>query len=147
MKTLKTQRSSWLSFLEKGTFEWEGQSFVEDDLLIDRSSKGGRLMSTDRGVAVLLDTTLTEELILEGLARETINRIQNLRKDTGLEVTDRITCKVFADSQISAAIKNFESYISTEVQADSIDFVEDSQVLTEFDLGDDKILKVSVHKV
>ena len=94
-----------------------------------------------------LDTTLTEELILEGLARETINRIQNLRKDTGLEVTDRITCKVFADSQISAAIKNFESYISTEVQADSIDFVEDSQVLTEFDLGDDKILKVSVHKV
>ena len=143
------QRSSLAELSEKGTFEWEGQSFfVEDDLLIDRSSKGGRLMSTDRGVAVLLDTTLTEELILEGLARETINRIQNLRKDTGLEVTDRITCKVFADSQISAAIKNFESYISTEVQAnDSIDFVEDSQVLTEFDLGDDKILKVSVHKV
>ena len=107
---------------EKGSFEWEGQSFVEEDLLIDRSSKGGRLMSTDRGVAVLLDTTLTEELILEGLARETINRIQNLRKDTGLEVTDRITCKVFADGQTSTAIKNFETYISTEVQADGIDF-------------------------
>ena len=104
-------------------------------------------MSTDRGVAVLLDTTLTEELILEGLARETINRIQNLRKDTGLEVTDRITCDIFADKHLETAIKSFESYISTEVQADSINFVEDSSVLTEFDLGDDKILKVAVKKV
>ena len=120
--------------------------FEESDLLIDRSSKGGRLIATDRGVTVLLDTTLTEELILEGLARETINRVQNLRKDTGLEVTDRIVCKINSDESLKKAITMFEKYISDEVQANSIEFVEDSDSLTTFDLGDDRILKVSVEK-
>src|SRR5262249_25303691 len=69
----------------KGSVTVMGHSLTEADFLIDRGPKDERLIATERGVTVLLDTRLTDELIQEGLAREFVNRVQKLRKDSGLQ--------------------------------------------------------------
>jgi isoleucyl-tRNA synthetase len=71
-------------------------------------------------LTVALDVTLTEELKEEGISRELINRIQNLRKSKGFEVTDRITVRLTDHSFISRALNNNLSYICAEILADSI---------------------------
>jgi isoleucyl-tRNA synthetase len=69
--------------------------------------------------------TLTEELRQEGLARELVNRLQNLRKDSGLEVQDRIqvTLADSAPAELHAAVASFGDYIREEVQAQRLDFM------------------------
>ncbi len=69
-----------------------------------------------------LDIQISEELKKEGLSRELINRIQNLRKDKGFEVTDRINVKVTQHEDIANAAKENLSYICTEILADSFEF-------------------------
>jgi isoleucyl-tRNA synthetase len=71
-------------------------------------------------LTVALDVTVTEELKQEGISRELVNRIQNLRKEKGFEVTDRITVRVTDDAYISEAVKNNLSYICAEILADSL---------------------------
>jgi len=71
-------------------------------------------------LTVALDVTLTNELKQEGLAREVINRIQNQRKNMGLEVTDRITVRIKCPAYIWEAVNNNLSYICAEILADSI---------------------------
>ena len=78
-------------------------------------------MASDQGVTVALDVTLTEELKQEGVARDLVNRIQNLRKDMGLEVQDKITISVSdSNALVNAAIANFGEYIQSETQALSL---------------------------
>jgi len=74
----------------------------------------------ENGISVALDTTITPALKQEGIAREFVNRIQNLRKDLGFEVTDRITVQYKSAEEIIDAIRNFEEYIQNEVLANSI---------------------------
>ena len=83
----------------------------------------GWLVATDGPLTVALDVTLTDELRQEGLARELVNRLQNLRKDSGLEVQDKIRVTL-ADNQpeLSAAVTAFGDYIRTEIQALTLDF-------------------------
>jgi isoleucyl-tRNA synthetase len=85
----------------------------------------GWLVATDGPLTVALDVTLTEELRQEGLARELVNRLQNLRKDSGLEVQDRIQVTLGADApaELQAAVQRFGDYIREEVQALRLDFV------------------------
>jgi len=71
-------------------------------------------------LTVALDVTITDELKEEGISRELINRIQNLRKNNGFEVTDRITVRLSDSQAISRALNNNLSYISAEILADSI---------------------------
>jgi isoleucyl-tRNA synthetase len=71
-------------------------------------------------LTVALDVTITDELKEEGISRELINRIQNLRKNNGFEVTDRITVRLSDSHAISRALNNNLSYISAEILADSI---------------------------
>lgn len=80
----------------------------------------GWLVSNDGNVTVALEVELTDELRKEGMARELINRIQNMRKDKGLEITDRISVYMSHTPQIEAAVKDFDDYIKTQVLADSI---------------------------
>jgi isoleucyl-tRNA synthetase len=96
-------------------------------------------------LTVALDVTLTEELKQEGISRELVNRIQNLRKELGFEVTDKIRVRIKDHPYISEALKNNLSYICAEILADSLELVKD------LDLGetvsiDDKNLIIQINK-
>ena len=95
---------------------------IEDVEIINNDIEGW-LVATDNGVTVALDTTLTEDLIQEGIAREFVSRIQNLRKDSGFEVTDRITISVDGAEPIINALKTKNDYICNETLCNQIDYI------------------------
>ena len=80
----------------------------------------GWLVANEGSLTVALEVELTEELKDEGMARELINRIQNIRKESGLEITDRIGVELSPSRQVEAAVKGFGDYISAQVLADEI---------------------------
>lgn len=80
----------------------------------------GWLVSNEGNITVALDITLTEELVNEGMARELINRIQNMRKEAGYEITDRIAVTISPDAAVEKSLAVYSDYISTQVLADSI---------------------------
>ncbi|MBV6511140.1 MAG: Isoleucine--tRNA ligase [Ignavibacteriaceae bacterium] len=87
------------------------------DVEIISSDIKGWSVESDNGVTVALDTELTEELIAEGLSREFVNRVQNMRKDAGFEVTDRIRIIYTADEQLVKAVEQFKENIASETLA------------------------------
>ena len=102
----------------------------------------GWLVSSENGITVALDITLTEELRQEGIARELINRVQNLRKDSGLEVTDKINLFVECSSELQNAIQKNGEYVCNEVLANNIQFETlgtDSLIIDLVEEGDAKI--------
>ena len=92
------------------------------DVEITSKDIPGCIVATNNGLTVALDITLSDELREEGLAREFINRIQNLRKDSGLEVTDKVKIQVEKNDSLTAAIKNNFTYICDETLAVQLDF-------------------------
>lgn len=92
----------------------EEAELLAEDVEISTEDIPGWLVMTENGVTVALDITLSEELKNEGIARELVNRIQNLRKDNGLEVTDRISLEVQKADGLEEAIQQNHSYITTE---------------------------------
>ena len=90
------------------------------DVEISSEDIPGWTVTSLNGTTVALDINITDELAEEGLARELINRIQNLRKDSGLEVTDRIEIILSADNQLSKAIHHNLNYICSETLADEL---------------------------
>ena len=99
--------------LNKGGFD-----LVLEDVWISSEDIPGWSVASEGGITVALDITLTEALKKEGIARDFVNRIQNLRKDMGLAVLDKIAVEVQQDSdQINAALSEFADYIRTETQA------------------------------
>lgn len=104
-----------------------GHSLAEEDFLIERGPKDERLIATEGGVTVLLDTQLSEDLILEGLSREVVNRVQKLRKDSGLNVSDRIQIILFADEQLKNAITRHKEYLSGETLAVDVRLASDAK--------------------
>jgi len=118
-----------LSELEaKGEVTVLGHALTESDFLIDRGPKDERLIATERGLTVLLDTRLTDELVQEGLAREVINRVQKLRKESGLNVSDRILLDVVAPDRLAVAVRAFGDYISRETLAIRLEVRESGEV-------------------
>ncbi len=95
-----------------------------NDFEITTDDIQGYSVSSYENITVALDIKITEELKNEGLAREFINRIQNLRKESGLEVTDKITISVEENRLLTKAIKNNFSYICEETLALNVDFKE-----------------------
>jgi isoleucyl-tRNA synthetase len=77
------------------------------------------------GITVALDVSLTEDLIDEGIARELVNRIQNIRKEAGLAVTDRIIITFLADPSLKEKINKNNAYICSETLAENIEFNDD----------------------
>jgi isoleucyl-tRNA synthetase len=106
----------------------------------------GWLVSSAAGVTVALDITLDEALRSEGVARELINRVQGVRKDCGLEVTDRIQLTLDAADEIRAAIEVNLDYIRVETLADEVKW-EKSATTTEVDLGEGTTLHIGVDKL
>jgi isoleucyl-tRNA synthetase len=90
-------------------------------------------------LTVALDVHLTEALILEGVARELINRIQNLRKESGLEVTDRISVSIQDHEMIRSAVETNNAYIKAEILADDIQLVENNIDGDEIEINDQKL--------
>ncbi|MFT4648879.1 MAG: isoleucyl-tRNA synthetase [Glaciecola sp.] len=96
----------------------EGLIYDETTLLVDRNSREGVVVGTEGGVTVALDVNLTPELEREGLAREFISRVQNMRKESGLALDDRIRIGVRAEGDVAQALRDHWSLISAEVLAD-----------------------------
>jgi isoleucyl-tRNA synthetase len=95
-----------------------------EDVEIISEDIPGWLVANEGQLTVALDVTLTDELSQEGIAREFINRIQNIRKDTGLEVTDKIHLRIMKHADITMAVENFSDYISSQTLAGSITLVD-----------------------
>ena len=95
------------------------------DVEISSADIPGFSVATNNGVTVALDISLSEELKEEGMAREFVNRIQNIRKDNGFEVTDKIKVWVEKNDLITGAIKNNFSYICEETLATELHYEED----------------------
>lgn len=101
-----------------------GYTIGLEDVEIIAEDVAGWQVANLGNLTVALDIHITEELKKEGIARELINRIQNLRKDKDFEVTDRIKVTISQNKAIEEAAKDNLSYICTEILADSIDFVD-----------------------
>ena len=95
-----------------------------DDVEITSQDIEGWLVANEGALTVALDVTISEELRKEGIARELVNRIQNLRKDSGFEVTDRIDVQIQNNPQVAAAIASNEAYIKSETLTEDLKIIE-----------------------
>ena len=95
-------------------------TITQADVEIVNSEIKGWVVESEEGVTVAIDSELNDELIAEGLAREFVNRVQNMRKDSGFEVTDKIEVKFNGSEKIIEAINSFKNYISNETLAENI---------------------------
>jgi isoleucyl-tRNA synthetase len=114
-----------ISKIEKGgtvVFNVEDEDLIitKDDVEIISSEITGWVVEAEAGITVAIDAELDEALIEEGLAREFVNRIQNMRKDAGFDVTDKIIINFTASEKFIKAINNFNQYISTETLAEKL---------------------------
>ena len=128
------------------SFDIDGAPVTVDvaDVEIISEDIPGWLVSNDGNLTVALEVELTEDLLNEGMARELINRIQNMRKDAGLEITDRIAIKVSPNDSIAKAIANYEDYVKTQVLADSISVEDNAGTDVEFD---NFVVRIQVTKI
>ncbi|MDD4857360.1 MAG: isoleucine--tRNA ligase [Candidatus Krumholzibacteria bacterium] len=129
------------TLLSKGeiAIELDGQKEVitKKEVQILQETAQGFIAGTDGDLTVILDTRLTSELIKEGLARELVNRIQNFRKESGLEVSDRIELSFRASEEVSVVFREFGEHICMETLAASLDEGEkDWKFTTAFKAGE-----------
>ena len=96
---------------------------TDEDIEVIREEAPGFAVESDGGITVALATELTEELIDEGFARELVNKIQNMRKTSGLDVTDRITVSMSAPEPVRRAAGRHDEFIRRECLADRLEFV------------------------
>jgi isoleucyl-tRNA synthetase len=100
-------------------------TLTSEDVEISTQDIPGWLVANANGITVALDITLSEELIQEGIARELVNRIQNLRKDSGFEVTDKIKVTIQTSEGLEKAIQANRIYIMSETLTEVLEFEED----------------------
>jgi isoleucyl-tRNA synthetase len=135
----------------KYTLDIDGQELeiLIDDVEILTEDIPGWLITGMGNLTVALDVTLTPDLIQEGISRDLVNRIQNLRKENGFEVTDKIILKIEKNNEISDAIQNNYDYICSETLAESLDMIEklpDDEIIT-VELADKLEAKIIIRKV
>ncbi|MDR0414088.1 MAG: isoleucine--tRNA ligase [Prevotellaceae bacterium] len=118
---------------------------IEDVEIINEDVEGS-LSLTENGVTLALDVTITESLRLEGLARELVNRIQNLRKDSGLEITDRIRISVERSPAVAEVAAAFGDYIKSQTLAVELSLPERVESPVSFDI-DGLAVNLSIAKM
>jgi len=127
-----------------GTLAKGGFDLVLEDVLISSQDIPGWSVASEAGITVALDVTITPELKREGVARDFVNRVQNMRKDIGLEVLDKIGIEVEKDGELAtSSLNEFKEYICMETQALSLEFKDKLLDGIEVDM-DDFVLKVKV---
>jgi isoleucyl-tRNA synthetase len=155
MKAVNTALSNF-SQHEISLFEKEGRysipvgndEFVElalSEVEISSEDIPGWTVASKGPLTVALDINITPELIQEGDAREFVNRIQKIRKDSGFDVTDRIEVKVAANNGISSSLAKYNDYICAEILADKLELTSQIDEGTEIEVNDNP-LKVIVLK-
>ncbi|MGZ5273994.1 MAG: DUF5915 domain-containing protein, partial [Kaistella sp.] len=151
MKTVGAEISSLnaeqISALEKeGKIEIKGYEISTDDVEIFTKDIPGWTVASEGKMTVALDLNISEELKSEGIAREFINRVQNLRKDKDFDLTDRISIQIEANSPFEKELINNQLYISEEVLSDKIEIVNSLSNFDEIEIDDVKF-KLLVNKV
>ena len=137
----ETLTKEQIAQLEQGELSLcvEGQEVVIErtDVEIISEDMPGWTVTNEGNLTVALDLTITESLKQEGIAREVVKRIQNFRKESGFEITDRISITIAPNPEIQNAVSAYEKYICTQVLADAINFAENNG--TSFDFDDYKV--------
>ena len=126
--------------LESGNYKLEAgevEIIAEDIPGWSVASKGN--------LTVALDITISEELKMEGEAREFVNRVQNIRKEKGFDLTDRILVNVLDNTALKPSINTFKNYICAEILADNLNWVPEINGGTDIEVNDN-LLKVSINK-
>ncbi|AOH40533.1 isoleucine--tRNA ligase [Tannerella serpentiformis] len=130
------------------TFPIEGNActVLTDDVEIISEDIPGWLVANEGRLTIALDITVTDELRREGLARELVNRLQNLRKSSGLEITDHIRVTLAPAEEMEGVLETYGDYIRRQVLADAITTTERSANMTDLEF-DDFQLPVKIEKV
>lgn len=128
-------------FEKAGKTEYEGKEITLDSVEIISEDVPGWLVLNEGSITIALDEEITEELRIEGLAREMVNRIQNLRKSSGFDVEDKIDIRLEKTPMTEQILAAHKDYISTQVQARSIESVEGLSTGELLDLDE----KVTLH--
>ncbi len=136
------------SFEKNGQVELNisGEKIIlkDDDLLVQSEDIPGWTVATENGITVALDIQITDNLLREGIARDLVNRIQNLRKEMGLDVQDKIRIFIEANEKIvNVALTENKDYICTETQALSLEMTSSLPDGREIDM-DDYLLKIKI---
>ena len=147
--TFDQQRIAEIETSEKLMLEVAGEQLevTREDFEITSEDMPGWLVASEGKLTVALDITVTDELRREGVARELINRIQNLRKDSGLEVTDKIAVEVEALDELSDSLAVFGDYVAQQVLAVEIKAVAEpaGEFVATTDL-DEKPLRIALSR-
>jgi isoleucyl-tRNA synthetase len=106
----------------------DDQEITIAEVLIQRKPKAGMVVASEGEIIVALDTALTPELVQEGLSREFVSRIQNLRKEADFEVTQRIVITVAGDADLLSSVTKYTDYIKTETLCEKLVFADVLQV-------------------
>ncbi|MBO4332152.1 MAG: isoleucine--tRNA ligase [Paludibacteraceae bacterium] len=109
------------------------------DVEIKSEDIPGWLVANNGDLTVALDIQLTPELVKEGVAREFINRIQNIRKSSGFDITDKISVKIERNEKVNDAVADFADYIGAQTLAKSVELVDKVANPTELDFDDFKV--------
>jgi isoleucyl-tRNA synthetase len=127
------------------TLEGENIDILLTDVEILSKEIAGYKVANEGRLTVALDITLSASLIEEGIAREIVSKVQNLRKDSGLDLTDKISLKIVEDPYIKSAINQFKNYICSEILANDIESVSELAGETTI-LIDEVSVKVQIEK-
>ncbi|WP_396139292.1 isoleucine--tRNA ligase [Flavobacterium sp.] len=140
IQNLSTEQINELDTKGELSLVISGNSIIltSDDVEISSQDIPGWLVANANGITVALDITLTEELIKEGIARELVNRIQNLRKDSGFEVTDKIKVHLQLSDGLEKAVAANENYIKSETLTETLVFVDHLDTGTEIEFDNIK---------
>ena len=114
-------------------------SLAEEDLLITMVQKEGFVTEADNTVTVVMDTTLSEELLEEGFVYEIISKIQTMRKDADFEVMDHIKVSVLGNDKLAEIVKKNEESIAAKVLADSFDFAAEYSIKKEWNVNGENV--------
>lgn len=147
LQSLSQEEISQLEKTGQYTLEVEGNSIVVEKCDVEILSEDipGWLVANNGSLTVALDVTITDELKKEGIARELINRIQNIRKSSGFEITDKINIFVESNENINDAINDHKEYIASQVLAANINIEERVANATELDFEEFKV-NVNIEK-
>jgi isoleucyl-tRNA synthetase len=105
-----------------------GITLTSQDVVVQRTPKAGMVVASEGDVIVGIETALTPELVQEGLSREFVSRIQNLRKEADFEVTQRIAITVAGDADLLSSVTKYTDYIKTETLCEKLVFADVLQV-------------------
>ncbi|HVP06480.1 MAG TPA: isoleucine--tRNA ligase [Candidatus Acidoferrum sp.] len=126
VNALESEQAKQFAQTGKLTFASDGETITltTEEVDVHKHEREGYAVEADGGVTVALVTELTPELIDEGFAREMVNKIQNMRKSSGFEVTDRITIRVATSERLQAAVTRYNEFIRKETLADSLELIQ-----------------------